>query len=231
MNIVAKSNTINCPKCKKSSIETKHYQDTVDFRGIEFDVDNLQISKCQSCGYSWESEEQIRVNQELIKATYATHRDNLRKKQGLLSGEEIAEIRNYFKLNQRQASVIFGGGFNAFNKYESGEVLQSVAMDRLLKLTFFFKKQAIIALNTISNNKGLKLENLVETCKADVRTAFSSESLRVSPPRSNLDTSLLEATIIEGIKINASNNFGVDPPLNRKTNNEKLSTTFFNLGN
>jgi HTH-type transcriptional regulator/antitoxin MqsA len=41
-------------------------------------------------------------------------------------------------LTQETASKIFGGGENAFSKYESGKVAQSAAMDRLLRLAYEF---------------------------------------------------------------------------------------------
>jgi hypothetical protein len=36
-------------------------------------------------------------------------------------------------LTQANAAEIFGGGQNAFSKYERGEVVQSLAMDRILR--------------------------------------------------------------------------------------------------
>jgi len=37
-------------------------------------------------------------------------------------------------LTQKDASSLFGGGANAFSKYERGDVIQSDAMDRLMRL-------------------------------------------------------------------------------------------------
>jgi HTH-type transcriptional regulator / antitoxin MqsA len=55
-----------------------------------------------------------------------------------LSSEEIQEIRNNLGLTQEMASKVFGGGENAFSKYENGKVAQSAAMDRLLRLASEF---------------------------------------------------------------------------------------------
>jgi putative zinc finger/helix-turn-helix YgiT family protein len=124
-----------CPKCKSSQTESITYSDTVEFRGMDLDVEDLQESNCQACNYKWINPSQRSHNNSAIKTAYASARDELREKQGLMTGNEIAKIRESLALNQREAATFFGGGYNAFNKYESGEVLQSFAMDRLLRLT------------------------------------------------------------------------------------------------
>ena len=124
-----------CPVCKTANPETISYSDTVDFRGMELDVENLLESRCRNCGNKWVSEEQRAHNNSVMRDAYAIVRDEIRAKDGLLTGQDIAQIRERFGINQREAAAIFGGGYNAFNKYESGEVLQSFAMDRLVRLT------------------------------------------------------------------------------------------------
>jgi putative zinc finger/helix-turn-helix YgiT family protein len=111
------------------------YSDTVDFRGMELDVENLLESRCRNCGNKWVSDEQRAHNNSVMREAYIVVRDEIRAKDGLLTGQEIAQVRERFGINQREAATIFGGGYNAFNKYESGEVLQSFAMDRLVRLT------------------------------------------------------------------------------------------------
>lgn len=124
-----------CRKCGAANPEVITFSDTVDFRGMELDVENLQESKCRNCGYTWVTSAQRAHNNSATRAAYGLVRDELRQKHGMLTGHDIAQIRNYFGLNQRDAAALFGGGYNAFNKYESGEVLQSYAMDRLLRLS------------------------------------------------------------------------------------------------
>jgi len=70
-----------------------------------------------------------------IRVVFAEKRDAVRVRDGLLSGDEIAAVLNDLGLNRAQAAAVFGGGPNAFAKYINGEVLQSFAMDRLLRLT------------------------------------------------------------------------------------------------
>jgi len=52
---------------------------------------------------------------------------------GLLTAQEIVALRNKLGLTQQDAAKIFGGGTNAFSKYERSEVIQSAAMDKLMR--------------------------------------------------------------------------------------------------
>jgi putative zinc finger/helix-turn-helix YgiT family protein len=140
-----------CPKCGSTNVASRTYGDTVDFRNLEFDVDGLLDSKCQQCSHVWITHEQETQNHALIRGAYTAERDRLRAQQGLLSGLEIAQIREHLKLNQREAAALFGGGYNAFNKYESGEVLQSFAMDRLLRLTKVVGRPAVSFLRDVDS--------------------------------------------------------------------------------
>jgi HTH-type transcriptional regulator / antitoxin MqsA len=46
----------------------------------------------------------------------------------------IASVRRKLKLDQKQASEIFGGGVNAFSRYETGKTRPPVALVKLLRL-------------------------------------------------------------------------------------------------
>lgn len=46
----------------------------------------------------------------------------------------IAIVRKKLKLDQREAAEIFGGGINAFSRYENGKTKPPLALVKLLKL-------------------------------------------------------------------------------------------------
>jgi HTH-type transcriptional regulator/antitoxin MqsA len=48
--------------------------------------------------------------------------------------EFIGSVRKKLDLDQRQAGAIFGGGVNAFSRYETGKAEPSVALIKLLAL-------------------------------------------------------------------------------------------------
>ncbi|SIO10019.1 transcriptional regulator, XRE family [Rhodovulum sp. ES.010] len=53
---------------------------------------------------------------------------------GLMTPEEIRKARKRLGLSQREAGRIIGGGPNAFQKYEAGDILVSKAADTALRL-------------------------------------------------------------------------------------------------
>jgi len=46
----------------------------------------------------------------------------------------IASVRKKLSLDQREAAEIFGGGINAFSRYENGKTKPSLALVKLLKV-------------------------------------------------------------------------------------------------
>jgi HTH-type transcriptional regulator/antitoxin MqsA len=90
-------------------------------------VSDLECYECADCGADPVFPDQARRN-------HRRYQDARRRADGLLTGEEIVRIREKLGLTQRQAAALFGGGTNAFSKYERGDVTQSVAMDRLMRM-------------------------------------------------------------------------------------------------
>lgn len=52
----------------------------------------------------------------------------------LVSPEFILNVRKKLRLGQREAGEIFGGGINAFSRYETGKAEPPVSLVKLLKL-------------------------------------------------------------------------------------------------
>jgi putative zinc finger/helix-turn-helix YgiT family protein len=144
-----------CPHCCSNNVREQRYSDEVLFRSLSLDVEGLLRSECLSCNETWVTEPQAAHNAALTKIAFEAERNRLRERDGLLTGEQIYEIRKTLDLNQRQAASIFGGGSNAFNKYECGEVLQSFAMDRLLRLTHHVGDYAVSFLRNVGEHAAL----------------------------------------------------------------------------
>lgn len=116
-----------CPDCEAGHLHQQSYSDKIEFRDRTLRVEGLLCLVCDQCGAEIFRPEQIRANDRAFA-------EAKRRADGLLLAEEIRSIRASLGLTQHQAAAIFGGGANAFSKYERGEVIQSVAMDRLLRL-------------------------------------------------------------------------------------------------
>lgn len=116
-----------CPACEEGTLIESRYEGNFKHNGGVIRVTNLECYECDTCGADPVFEDQIRRNH--LKIANAK-----RKSEGLLKGEEIRSVRKRLRLSQKEASFLFGGGVNSFSKYERGDVLQSVAMDRLVRL-------------------------------------------------------------------------------------------------
>jgi len=83
--------------------------------------------------YCAQSGESIHTGGDMAVSDRALNRLKA-KVEGLLLPEDVKRIRRHLKLTQREAGLIIGGGPNAFQKYESGEVLVSKAITSALIL-------------------------------------------------------------------------------------------------
>jgi HTH-type transcriptional regulator / antitoxin MqsA len=81
---------------------------------------------CDASGESIHTGEDMKVSDSALR--------DLKNKVDLLNAQEIKRIRMKIGLTQREAGAIFGGGPNAFQKYEQGSVTVSKPMSNLLRI-------------------------------------------------------------------------------------------------
>lgn len=115
-----------CPLCETGSLKEIHVDEVLMYQGEDLHVAGIAMSQCDACGEQLAQPHQIRANERVFA-------DAKRTRDGLLRSQEIVDLRSSLGLTQQQASLMFGGGPNAFSKYERGEVLQSRPMDLLLR--------------------------------------------------------------------------------------------------
>ncbi|MFK5971632.1 MAG: type II toxin-antitoxin system MqsA family antitoxin [Candidatus Marithrix sp.] len=115
-----------CYKCNSHDVTQTTELEKNKYQNVEYDIE-VDYSLCNSCGREFLNKTQIIIND-------ARTRKAKKKIDGLLSADAIRDIRKKLNLTQADAAIIFGGGKNAFSKYERSEVTQSVAMDKLLCL-------------------------------------------------------------------------------------------------
>ncbi len=113
-----------CPICEEGNLSERVGKNRVDYKGKTTELDS-HFSVCDFCGSEQANAQQVRMNKRYMVAF---------KKQvdGLLTGSEVRSVRERLGLTQAGAAKIFGGGPVAFSKYESDDVTQSEAMDKLL---------------------------------------------------------------------------------------------------
>lgn len=136
-----------CANCGASELQFLTEAETFDYKGQSLTVD-VDYSVCAQCGTEVILTEQIKRNDCRL-------RDAWRKADGLLSGTEISALRKKLGLTQQDAAKVFGGGVNAFSKYERGEVIQSEGMDKLMRLAL--EDRSVHVYHWLSERAGLTL--------------------------------------------------------------------------
>lgn len=116
-----------CPICGEGQLSQETEWVTVEHRGVSGQIQSL-YSVCDHCGSEQAGAAELRANKRAMIAFK-------KRVDGLLTGEEVRALRERLGLSQTQAAKVFGGGPVAFSKYESDDVAQSEAMDKLLRLT------------------------------------------------------------------------------------------------
>jgi len=134
-----------CADCGAETLQSCSEIEQFDYKGHALKV-IVEYSLCSQCGTEVILPDQIKCNDRRT-------RDAWRQADGLLSGTEIVALRKQLGLTQQQASQMFGGGANAFSKYERGEVVQSVAMDNLMRLAL--EIQPVEVVQWLINHAGL----------------------------------------------------------------------------
>ena len=83
---------------------------------------------CPACGESiHDMEDSERVMREMQAFSKQVNAD-------LVDPEFIVKVRKKLALDQREAGEIFGGGVNAFSRYENGKTKPPLALVKLLKV-------------------------------------------------------------------------------------------------
>ncbi|HBU8232616.1 TPA: type II toxin-antitoxin system MqsA family antitoxin [Morganella morganii] len=133
-----------CPVCGEGHLRTETEIVEFEYRSVKKAL-ATRYSICDVCGSEIASSSDSKFNKRTVTAFHKTV-------DGLLTGDEIKSIRERLGITQQEASVIFGGGPNSFTKYENNDVIQSVAMDNLIRLSI----ESADAFDIISQKWGIR---------------------------------------------------------------------------
>ncbi|GGI82448.1 type II toxin-antitoxin system MqsA family antitoxin [Legionella impletisoli] len=105
-------NYATCDICGEDKAHHKIKPVNYTYKGHDFTIEQPAIW-CEACGEGILTPE----DNKAIQAEIQTHKAKI---DGILAPSEIQKIRKTLNLTQKEASNLFGGGVNAFNRYEKG---------------------------------------------------------------------------------------------------------------
>ena len=138
--------TLNCPK-GHGEMELKRVSNEITFKGVDLAVD-ADSYICPTCGLKAGTPETTGALQQQIADAY-------RAEKGLLTGDEIKELRKARNLTQRQLAEMMNIGIASIKRWETGAV-QSESMDHALRMQLQCRIQA----DNYSGNREISLERI-----------------------------------------------------------------------
>lgn len=119
---------MHCPECgSKNTI--KDYRDIpFTYKGQSTVVKAVGADWCLDCG------EGVIFKEESLRIDSILTEFNKQVNASIIDPEYVMAMRKKLNLSQSEAGEIFGGGVNAFSRYETGKALPHVSTIKLLKL-------------------------------------------------------------------------------------------------
>ncbi|MDL2290995.1 type II toxin-antitoxin system MqsA family antitoxin [Desulfovibrio sp. OttesenSCG-928-F20] len=119
---------MKCPVCGVAELENATKDLPYTYKGETIIVENVTGRYCSVC------DDMILGPDESERFSNAAMELNKRVNASIIDPKLIRTIRKKLHLNQKQASKIFGGGPNAFSRYETGKALPPHSLMQLLRL-------------------------------------------------------------------------------------------------
>lgn len=121
------SEIIQCMSCGyKCMVREENRTETIKYADESITLTSLSGLFCPSCHDGWfDDADQIRYG-KAGDALIQHVRERQRK--------ELRRIRKKLGLTQKEAAAVFGGGVNAFSRYEKGEIEPHTSTRKLLRL-------------------------------------------------------------------------------------------------
>jgi len=119
---------MKCPACAAARLARDTRDLPYTYKGESTVIDSVTGDYCPACGESvLDAEESARVSAVMLEF-------NKQVNASIIDPAFVASVRKKLALDQREAAEIFGGGVNAFSRYETGKTRPPVALVKLLKV-------------------------------------------------------------------------------------------------
>lgn len=119
---------MKCPACGAAELLHETHDIPYTYKGETSMIPAMTGDYCPACGETvFDAAESARTS-ALMQAF------NRQVNAAMVDPQFIARVRKKLVLDQREAADIFGGGINAFSRYENGKTKPPLALVKLLKV-------------------------------------------------------------------------------------------------
>ena len=119
---------MKCPICAKAELVHDTRDIPYTYKGESTTIPGVTGDFCPACG------EVILDRAESARSSAMMLDFNKQVNASIVDPEFIVSVRKKLALDQREAAEIFGGGVNAFSRYENGKTKPPLALVKLLKV-------------------------------------------------------------------------------------------------
>ena len=119
---------MRCPTCGAAELIHDTRDVPYTYKGHTTLIPRVTADFCPAC------DESLTDMEETGRCMRAMDAFDKKVNAALIDPELISRIRKKLALDQRQAAELFGGGVNAFSRYETGKAVPPVALVKLLKI-------------------------------------------------------------------------------------------------
>ena len=119
---------MKCPVCGDAELINDTRDIPYTYKGELTSLSCVTGDFCPSCG------EAVLDSMESVRISALMSEFNQEVNASIVDPDFIAAVRKKLDLDQRQAAEIFGGGVNAFSRYETGRTKPPLALVKLLKV-------------------------------------------------------------------------------------------------
>ena len=120
--------TMKCPACAAAKLVHDTRDLPYSYKGESIVIAAVSGDFCPACG------EAVLGIAESNRTSAAMLDFNKQVNASIVDPGFIAKVRKKLALDQREAAEIFGGGVNAFSRYENGKTKPPLALVKLLKV-------------------------------------------------------------------------------------------------
>ena len=119
---------MKCPACGAAELARDTRDMPYIYKGESTVIEDVTGDFCPACG------EVVMDMPEGLRHSAAMLAFNKQVNASIVDPGFIATVRRKLALDQREAAEIFGGGINAFSRYETGKTKPPLALIKLLRL-------------------------------------------------------------------------------------------------